>query len=226
MAVNLRFHQFALASAVAALVFLGTSARAEQTPSQFADYRYYAFVGLGPSYPEEDIGLLGDASDALGFTLGFGHRIVGVLIGEIELGVMGREHDVSSSFLSEDPTLSLAWLSYSLLSRFSLKRWEPFVGIGVGQGQADLEVVTEPFAPPDLEIAEDRGFLLHYRVGLDAALGTKHRLGLEVRRTDCKVDLGGFTGGEAQVGGVSALISYRYTFGQRKVPPEEPADSP
>ncbi|MGH9867932.1 MAG: outer membrane beta-barrel protein [Candidatus Polarisedimenticolia bacterium] len=206
-----------VSSAVAALVLSGTASRSEQTPSEFARYRYDAVIGIGPSYPEEDIGLLGNASGGTAFMVGFGHRIVGVLMGEIEFGVTGREHDVSSIFLKDDPTLGLTWLSYSLLARFNVGRFEPFIGIGAGQGQADLEVVTEPFAPPELEIAEDRGLLLNYRAGFDVALGPKHRLGLEVRRTDCEVDLGGFTDGEAQAGGVSALLSYRYTFGKRKL---------
>jgi hypothetical protein len=211
-----------LSTAVAALVLLGTSARAEQTPSEqtpskFARYRYSFFVGFGPSYPEEDIGLLGSAADATAFMFGFEHQMVSVLMGQIELGLMGREHDVSSSILSDDPTLSLGWFSYSLLTRFNFGRFEPFIGIGAGQGQADLEVAGEPFEPPKLEIAEDRGLLLHYRAGFDVALGAKHRLGAEVRRTDCEVDLGAFSDGKAQIGGVSALLSYRYTFGQRKL---------
>ena len=181
-------------------------------------YRYYVFVGFGPSHPEEDFGLLGNATDGTAFMLGFGHQIVGVLMGEIELGQMGRDHDVSSSILSDNPTLGLGWFSYSLLARFNCGRFEPFVGIGAGQGQADLEVVGEPFEPPELQLAEDRGLLLHYHAGFDVALGKRHRLGLEVRRTDCEVDLGAFSGGKAQIGGVSALLSYRFTFGQRKLP--------
>jgi opacity protein-like surface antigen len=212
-----------LSSAVAALVLLGASPQTQQTPSEFETYRYYVFVGFGPSYPEEDIGLLGNARDATAFMIGFGHRMVGVLMGEIELGKMGREHDVSSAILSEDPTLSLGWFSYSLLSRFNIGRFEPFIGIGAGQGQADLEVVGEPFEPPEQEISEDRCFLLHYLAGLDVALAPKHRLGLEVRWTDCKVDLGAITEGEAQIGGVSVLLSYRFAFGHRKQPT---ADTP
>ncbi len=207
-----------LSSDVAVLVLLGTPSHAGQAPSEFARYRYYGFIGFGPSWPEENFGLLGDATGRTAFNLGFGHQIVGVLMGEIEFGIMGREHQVSSPFLSDDPTLSLSWFSYSLLSRFNFGRFEPFVGIGAGQGQADLEVVTEPFAPPDLEIAEDRGLLLLYRAGFDLAAGPKHRFGLDVRWADCEVDLGGFTGGEAQVGGLAALFSYRFTFGNRKLP--------
>lgn len=207
-----------LSSAVGALILMGTPAQAQSTPSEFATYRYYWFVGLGPSYPEEDIGLLEDGSGSAAFSVGFGHQIVGVLMGEIEFGVMGSEYDVPSSILKDDPTLSNIWLSYSLLGRFSFGRFEPFIGIGAGQGQTDLEVAGEPFEPSELEIADDRSLVVHYRAGFDLALKPKHRLGLEVRRTDCEADLGDLTEGRAQIGGVSAIASYRYTFGQRKSP--------
>jgi len=207
-----------LSSAVAALLLMGTPAHAEPTPSEFATYRYYWFIGLGPSFPDEDIGLLEDGSGSAAFSIGFGHQIVGVLMGEIEFGVMGSEYDVPSSILEDDPTLSNIWLSYSLLGRFNFGRFEPFIGIGAGQGQAHLEVVEDPIEGPKIEIADDRGLVLHYRAGFDLALKPRHRLGLEVRRTDCEADLGDLTGGEAQIGGVAALVSYRYTFGQRKSP--------
>jgi len=206
-----------LSSAVGALILMGTPAQAEPTPSEFATYRYYWFVGLGPSYPDEDIGLLENASGSAAFSVGFGHRIVGVLMGEIEFGVMGSEYDVPSSILEDDPTLSNIWLSYSLLGRFNFGRFEPFIGIGAGQGQAHLEVVD--FEEEErIEISDDRALVVHYRAGFDLALKPKHRLGLEVRRTDCEADLGDLTGGEAQIGGVFAILSYRYTFGQRKSP--------
>ena len=213
-AITLTHRLFLSAMLAVTLVLAGGSARAGQEPSEYAKYRFSGFIGFGPSYPEEDFGLLGNATGKTALMLGFGHRIAGVLMGEIEFGVMGREHEVST--LTKNPTLELIWLSYSLLSRFNLGRFEPFIGIGAGQGQATLQVVGEPFEPPELDLAEDRGLVVNYRTGFDFALGRRHRLGLEVRKTDCEVDLGAFSGGEAQIGGVSALVFYRYTFGQRK----------
>lgn len=199
---------------------MGAPAQADTTPSEYARYRYYWFVGLGTSFPKEEIGLLDHASGSGALSIGFGHQIIGVLMGEIEFGVMGSEYDVPSvpsPILGKNPTLSNVWLSYSLLGRFTFGRFEPFIGIGAGQGQAQLEIVD--FEEEErIEIADDRSLVVHYRAGFDMALKPRHRLGLEVRRTDSEADLGDLTDGEAQIGGVSALVSYRYTCGQRKSP--------
>src|SRR5262245_63262443 len=93
--------------------------------------------------------------------LGFGHQIVSVLMEEIELGEMGRDHDVSPSILSDTPTLSLGWFSYSILSRFNFGRFEPFLGVGAGQGQAYLEVGGAPGDPPQLRPTHSRRPRLH-----------------------------------------------------------------
>jgi hypothetical protein len=137
--------------------------------------------------------------------------------GELELGVMGREHEVPESLFPDrpEPTLGIAWLSYSMAARFPVGKYEPFVAVGIGSGQADLSIVSEdPIPSVDLDIDQDRGVLYLYRVGFDAGIGElrKHRFGMELRRMVFEADLGDFTGGETDIGGTGALFTYRYVF--------------
>ncbi len=99
-------------------------------------------------------------------------------------------------------------------TRFPVGKVEPFIGVGIGSGQADLtDAPDEPFTPPELEIAEDRGLLLLYRVGIDAPIGPRNRLGVELRKVDFEADLGVYTSGETDVGGNAVLFTYRHLFG-------------
>jgi hypothetical protein len=178
--------------------------------------RYYGFVNLGPYDTEEDLGLLG--SSTLGFQLagGFGHRMNRVFAGEVELGLVGREHEVRSDLWPEevnDPTLGIYWLSYSIVARFPARKVAPFVAFGIGSGQAHLEIVSDDYPDsPILEIDDDHGVLFHYRAGLEVALGKKNWLGFELRKIVFEADLGAFTDGETDIGGTGALFTYRRTF--------------
>jgi len=178
--------------------------------------RYYGFVNLGPYNAEEELGLLG--SSTLGFQLagGFGHRMNRFFAGELELGLMGREHEVRSDLWPEevdDPTLAIYWLSYSIVARVPARKVAPFVAFGIGSGQVHLEVVSDDYPnTAALEIDDDDGVLFHYRAGLEVALGEKNWLGLELRKIVLEADLGAFTGGETDIGGTGALFTYRRTF--------------
>ena len=153
---------------------------------------------------------------------GFGHRLGSHVWGEAELGVAGREHTVVPGVLPpgiDDPTLSIAWLSYSIVFRFTAGRFEPFVAFGIGSGQADLEVTADqPFTVPALQIDSDRGLLVQYRVGFDVAISHKNCLGLDLRRIDFDADLGAFTNGETDIGGTAVLLTYRHTWGMESIP--------
>jgi hypothetical protein len=175
----------------------------------------YGFVNLGPYDAEEDLGLLGTASYEFQLAGGVGFYFNRYFAGELELGVMGREHEMPSSLFPDrpEPTLGIWWLSYSMAARFPVGKFEPFVAAGIGSGQASLDLVAEDApASVDLEIDEDRGVLFFYRVGFDAAVGKSHRVGMELRRMVFEADLGDFTSGETDIGGTGALFTYRYMF--------------
>jgi len=200
------------------MILPGPSWAEDKKPAKPVPYRYYGFVYLGPFDGEENLGLLGGASGQFLLGGGFGHRLGPYVWGEAELGIAGREHNVVPGVLppgTDDPTLSIAWLSYSIALRFTAGKVEPFVAFGIGSGQADLQVpADQPFAPPELQIDEDKGLLVHYRVGFDVAVGRKGRIGLDLRRIDFDADLGAFTNGETDIGGTAALLTYRHTWGQ------------
>jgi len=177
----------------------------------------YGFVNLGTYDAEEDLGLLGKASYEFQLAGGVGYCFNRYFAGELELGVMGREHEVPESLFSDRPTpnLGIWWLSYSMVARFPVGKFEPFVAAGIGSGQASLDLISDDVIPSvDLEIDEDRGVLFFYRAGFDAAIGKKkkHRVGMELRRMIFEADLGEFTGGENDIGGTGALFTYRYMF--------------
>jgi hypothetical protein len=195
----------------------GSPLRADETNKKQDRPSGYWFVNLGPYEVEEDFGLLGEASFAFQLAFGGGMYFNRYLAGELELGVMGREHDVPEGLFTDQPTpnLGIWWLSYSTLVRIPVGKFEPFFGAGIGSGQAHLDIVSDdPFPSVDLEIDEDRGVLYFYRAGFDAALGErkKHRIGMELRRMVFEADLGEFTDGERDIGGTGALFTYRYVF--------------
>jgi hypothetical protein len=206
----------ALATLILLAMLSGLPTWASGEASDAARYRYYWLVELGPVDAEDNVGLLGDASGSFMLGFGFGHRLGRYFMGEAEFGISGREYSVPDSQLPDDPTFSVAWLSYSVAARFNVGRFEPFVAAGIGSGQASLDIASEGLAPPELEIDDDQGILFLYRVGFDAGLGTKNRVGLEFRRIDFNVDLDAYTGGDTNLGGTAVLFTYRYTFGHRK----------
>ena len=207
---------FAIGLVVAATVS-GSFVQADESTKSPETTRphFYWFFNLGPYEVKEDLGLLGSASDGLQLAGGFGHHMSRHFAGELELGVLGRDHEVPS-WLSPDTgdmTLAILWFSYSIAARFPVGKFEPFVAVGVGSGQANLNIVADdPLETPMLEVDEDRGILFHYRVGFDAAVGKKkkHRVGMEVRRMVFEADLGVFTGGKTDIGGTGVLFTYRY----------------
>jgi hypothetical protein len=210
-------------AAAAILILTSTSwAKAQETAQsvRVPVFRYYWFVNLGPFDAQENMGLLRGASWSGSLAGGFGHRLNRFVSGELELGVAGREHAVAPGVLPveiDDPTLGITWGSYSLVGRLTFGRFEPFAGIGIGSGQADLQVVAqdEPLGSPELEIADDRGLLVLYRVGFDVGVSPRNRIGLELRRMKFEADLGPFTGGSTDIGGTAVLVTYRYLWGER-----------
>jgi hypothetical protein len=208
-----------IAAVLAATFFLGALSMAGDPPTEknHAPYRYYFFFNLGAFDPEEDLGLLRGASGAFTLNLGIGHRLGRYFLGEVELGVAGRQHDVSPAVLpvEDDLTLMLSWLSYSVAARFPVGRFEPFVAAGIGSGRAEVEFTADdPFEDERLAIEDDRGPLFFYRAGFDAAVSPKNRIGLELRRIDFEADLGAFTEGETDVGGTTILLTWRYLLGR------------
>ena len=138
-----------------------------------------------------------------------------VFAGEVELGVMGREHELTPDPFPEedDPTLGIYWLSYSVVARVPARKFSPWVGFGIGSGQAYLNVVDDDYpAHVEWEIDSDSGVLFLYRAGLDVALGDRNGVGFELRRIEFDADLGVFTGGEADIGGTGLLFTYRHNF--------------
>lgn len=191
-----------------------SSAGESRATAEPVPYRFYGFFNIGTYDAEEDLGLLGSASYEFQLAGGFGHRLNRYFSGELELGVMGREHELPSSLTPdlEDPTLSILWLSYSLVARVPVGKFEPFVGLGVGSGQAYLGESDDYPDGPNTDIDEDSGILFFYRIGFDAAVGKRSRLGLELRRMKFEADLGAFTDGETDIGGTGALFTYRRMF--------------
>jgi len=208
------------AALVLTMILPGPCRAANWKTAKPVPYRFYGFVNLGPFDGEENLGLLGGASEQFVFAGGFGHRLASHVWGEAELGVAGRDHTVVPGVLPpgiDDPTLSIAWLSYSIVLRFTAGRVEPFVAFGIGPGEAELQVVSDqPFAPPELQIDSDKGLLVQYRVGFDVAVSRKSRIGLDLRKITFDADLGAFTNGETDIGGTAALLTYRYIFGHNK----------
>lgn len=185
-------------------------------------YRYAWSFAIGPFEGEEDFGLLEGASGGALITIGFGHRLGRLFHGEAELGFAGREHDTPTLPLLDDPRVTIAWLAYSVAARFPVGRFEPFVAVGIGSGQADVEIGDYiPYEQLPYSLADDRGVLFLYRAGFDVALSPKNRIGLEVRGVDMEADLGAYSGGDADIGGTAVLFTYRRVFSFR-VPPMKP----
>jgi len=203
---------------LAATVASGSSLQADEAKKKKRDRPSgYGFVNIGPYDVEEDLGVLGESSYGLQLAGGFGYYFNRYFAGELELGVMGREHDVPEGLFTDQPTpnLGIWWLSYSTVVRFPVGKLEPFLGAGIGSGQASLDIISDdPIPSVDLEIDEDRGVLFFYRAGFDVAMGKyrKHWLGMELRRMVFEADLGEFTNGETDIGGTGALFTYRYVF--------------
>jgi opacity protein-like surface antigen len=201
---------------VATTVVSGSTLLAGEPPERKRQDRPsgYGFVNLGPYDVKEDLGVLGKASYEFQLAGGFAYHFNRYFAGELEMGVLGREHEVPEGLFPDRPTpnLGIWWLACSAVARFPVGRFEPFVGAGIGSGQAHLDFVSDS-APPSLEeIDDDRGVLFLYRAGFDAAVGKKHRVGMELRRMVFDADLGDFTGGETDIGGTGALFTYRYVF--------------
>jgi hypothetical protein len=204
---------------VAAAASAGSSPWADETDEKKRTDRPsgYGFVNLGPYDVEDEVGLLEKASYEFQLAGGAGMYFNRFFAGELELGILGRQHRVPESLFPDrpEPTLSIAWLSFSIAARIPVGKFEPFVAAGIGSGQAELTLVSEDeFPSVDLEIDDDRGVLYFYRAGFDAGIGKrrKHRMGLELRRMVFEADLGEITGGEKDIGGTGALFTYRYVF--------------
>ena len=207
-------------AAALTIILAGTCWAADSSRPKPDPHSPYWFVKLGEFDAEQNLGLLEGATEEVAGVFGSGHRLGSKIWGEVEFGLAGRDHSVTPGVLppgTDDPTLDILWVSYSFVGRFTIGRVDPFLGLGLGVGYAELEdaadIADGPFAPPDLEIGDEFGAIFHFRVGLDIAVTGRSYLGLEWRKTSFDADFGAFTNGSTDIGGTSALLTYKRTWG-------------